>query len=465
MNDTLQNKPRVERVKEKYRERFFKLNLDKLNKLPNVSLIRVSKKKQSLNMLQIIRLLLLTCLLLIYTTSALPVESKPLNNNPESWNLYFVPRDPLNPSAEALVGVDPHVKKSKITPKSIFIAPNKNLEHAICPNGYRIDDNGKCIKTVTVNQDDILVSRLAELFGEDDNSNKATNSDSDYYDMFEEEKNGENAGPLQFNIPLMVDIEDGNKKIEYIIEEKVISMRNLPPPQKVVATPVTERISVENVELITTALIPEEITTLTEKVTTEIEETTTEKLTTTTTQSSTTSTSTRAPLPSTLLPYKLNNVDYIPKFTRKSNRTRVKSRPRRPRPTVLTSTVSSVDQIQTPSLILQAPKRTRLRSGSKRRKTTAVPATTSSTTPEVPVTRKPFYWLPKGWTIDETKKDKPVLIRFWADEPEQQQLKSSYDERARSHVSRSQRMNSKKPSEEFFKEVTVPELEEILSPK
>jgi hypothetical protein len=400
-------------------------------------------------MLQIIRLLILTCLLLIYTANALPVESKPLNNNPESWNLYFVPRDPLNPSAEALIGIDPHVKKSKITPKSIFIAPNKNLDQTICPNGYRIDDIGKCIKTVTVNQDDILVSRLAELFGEDDNSNKATISDSDYYDMIEEEKNSENAGPLQFNIPLMVDIEDGKKKVEYIIEEKVITMRNLPAPQKIVATPLTTDKSLE------TTMNPE-ITTESPKTSTEIEETTTEVPSTTTTESTTT-TSTTTKAPSTVLPYKLNNVDYLPKFTRKSNRTRVKSRTRRPRPTVLTSTSSSID-LQ-PSQSLQAPKRTRLRSGSKRRKTTTV----TTTTTEVPVTHKPFYWLPKGWTIDETQKDKPVLIRFWADEPKQ--LKSSHDERARSHGSRSQRMNSKKPSEEFFKEVTVPELEEILSPK
>lgn len=420
-------------------------------------------------MLQIIRLIILTCLLLIYTTNALPVESKPLNNNPESWNLYFVPRDPLNPSAEALIGIDPHVKKSKITPKSIFIAPNKNLDQTICPNGYRIDDNGKCIKTVTVNQDDILVSRLAELFGEDDNSNKATISDSDYYDMFgEEEKNSENAGPLQFNIPLMVDIEDGKKKMEYIIEEKVISMRNLPPPQKVVSAQITtEKILVEDAELISTTM-PEEITTTAKSVhntSTEIEETTAEVPTTVpktespTTSTTTTTSTTQAPPPSTLLPYKLNNVDYVPKFTRKSNRTRVKSRTRRPRPTVLTTTSSSFDQ--QPSQSLQAPKRTRLRSGSKRRKSTT---TTTTTTTEVPVTHKPFYWLPKGWTIDETKKDKPILIRFWAEEP-QQQLKNSHDERARSHGSRSQRMNSRKPSEEFFKEVTVPELEEILNPK
>lgn len=409
-------------------------------------------------LMKIIRLLIFTCLCLNYTSYALPVESKPLNNNPESWNLYFVPRDPLNPSAEALIGIDPHIKKSKITPKSIFIAPNKNLDQTICPNGYRIDDYGKCIKTVTVNQDDILVSRLAELFGED-NSNKATISDSDYYDMFEEEKNNENAGPLQFNIPLMVDVDDGKKKMEYIIEEKVITMRNLPPPQKQVAAPITtEKIIVENSELIK----PDEFTTTENlpKTTTEIEETTTEVPTTTTesTTTTTTTTTTQAPLPPTLLPYKLNNVEYVPKFTRKSNRTRVKSRTRRPRPTLLSSTSSSSVVVQKPSQSLQPPKRTRLRSGSKRRKTTV----TTTTTTEVPVTHKPFYWLPKGWTIDETKKDKPVLIRFWADEPQQ---KSSYDERARSHGSRSQRMNSKKPSEEFFKEVTVPELEEILYPK
>ena len=388
-------------------------------------------------MLQIFIKLLFTCLLLISSSTALPVESKPLNNNPDSWNLYFMPHDSLNPSAEALIGNDPHIKKSKITPKSIFIAPNKNFEHTVCPNGYRIDDYGKCIKTVTVNQEDIFISRLAELFGEDDSMSKATISDSDYYDMFEDEKNSENAGPLQISIPLLVDVEikDGKKKMELEVIDEKITVKDLPSAEKIIGAPITEKISVENIERTTTT---QEITS-----TSKIEETTTEVPVTTITESTTTTTTTQAP--STILPFKLTNVEYLPKFTRKSNRTRVRTRQRKPKPTMLTSSQSS------------STKKTRLRNGSKRRKST----TTTTTTTEIPVTQKPFYWLPKGWTIDETNKEKPVLIKFWSDT----KAKNHQEDRARSHGSRSQRMNSRKPSDEFFKEVSVPELEDLLSPK
>lgn len=421
----------------------------------------------------IFSVLLLSCLLLV-NTSALPIESKPLNNNPESWNLgwmVFTPRNASDPSAEALIGNDPHIKKSKITPKSIFIAPNSNFDK-ICPMGYRIDDNGKCIKTVTVNQDDILAARLADLFGgDDDDSNKATNSNSDYYDFFEEDKN-ENNGPLQFNIPLMIDIEessDGTKKMEFLIEEKVITMRNLPKLE-----PVTEKSSLESTS--ETILEESSTTTSTESpktTTTEtFEETTTEMATTSssTTTEILTTTSTMAPTTtstttSTVAPIKFNNVDFMPKFTRKSNRTRVKNRPRKPKPSSTTTTTTIAPSLITAGDLLAAqseiiPKRNRLKSGIKRRRlsTTTMAPTTSS---ESPVTHKPFYWLPKGWTIDETKKDKPVLIRFWADQQPQVDKKV---ERARSHNSRSQRMNSKMPTENIFKEVTVPELEELLNP-
>lgn len=414
-------------------------------------------------MISTIFCILFSCLLVL-NTSALPIESKPLNNNPESWNLgwmVFTPRNASDPSAEALIGNDPHIKKSKITPKSIFIAPNSNVDK-ICPMGYRIDDNGKCIKTVMVNQDDILAARLADLFGgDDDDSNKATNSNSDYYDFFEEDKN-ENNGPLQFNIPLMIDVEessDGTKKMEFLVEEKVITMRNLPK-----LDPITEKSTVES----TSEAIVEEVSTTTEnpKSTTEIpEETTTEMQTTsTTTEASTTSsTTTTTTTTSTVAPIKFNNVDFMPKFTRKSNRTRVKSRPRKPKPSSTTSTIApsviTAGDLQSAQSQLM-PKRNRLKSSPKRRRlsTTTMAPTTSS---ENPVTHKPFYWLPKGWTIDETKKDKPVLIRFWADQQPQVDKKV---ERARSHNSRSQRMNSKMPTENIFKEVTVPELEELLSP-
>lgn len=481
------------------------------------------------------RILLLCWCVLIPSLSALPIESKPLNNNPESWNLswlVFTPRNSSDPSAEALVSSsDPHVKKSKITPKSIFIAPSSysSLDNNKCPHGYRIDDNGKCIKTVTINQDDILAARLSDLFGIDDNANnKNTNFDSDYYD--DEDKN-ENSGPLQINLPLSIDVEetDDGKKIEYVIEEKIITMRNLNPKNVVkeqpdatasatqefttiVPAPVTEKLisvstddslatatttvtteipfddlttteiasssnfdsSTVNSEIFKSETDDELTTTIIYDITTTNIPTTTPKITTTSTTTTTTTTE-KPPIivlpssPSTVEPYKINSVEFMPKITsRKTNRNRGKSgekRIRRPRPTssIISPSISKNDDrviLKSQSLdLLPIPKKNRTRVMAKRRKITTtespVTTTTTTTTTVAPVSHKPFYWLPKGWTIDETK-EKPVLIRFWAEQP------LPYDERARSHNSRHQRVNSKMPTDNIFREVTMPEMESLM---
>jgi Folded gastrulation N-terminus len=423
------------------------------------------------------RILLLSWCMFCYTR-AYPVESKPLNNDPESWNLNWLIFEPqsgqLNPSSEALVGSDSHIKKSKITPKSIFIAPSNIAHHEkICPSGYRVDDNGKCIKTVTINQDDILAARLSDLFGIDDSS-KNTNSDSDYYD-FEEDKN-ENSGPLQISLPLAIDIEEeiDGKKIEYIIEEKVITMRNLVPKivettpvaeklvQKVTTTelPTTTTTNVEETTEIYTKITTEEPTVTTNEVTTTLEPTTTTTTTTTTTRKPikiTTTTTTAAPPTTTTTEASLStpkSLDLInAKVPRKTNRNgNRKSKPRKQQNRVKTNdSLTLKNQAQTvEQQAVTAPKKNRTRSGVKRRKlsTTQAPVTTTTTL-------KPYYWLPKGWTIDETK-DKPVLVRFWAEQP------LPHDERARSHSSRHQRVNSRMPTESIFKEVTVPELNTFM---
>jgi hypothetical protein len=452
------------------------------------------------------RILLLSWCALAAPVAAYPIESKPLNSNPESWNLsswlVFTPRNSSDPSAEALVSSDPHVKKSKITPKSIFIAPsNYNSQDKNCPHGYRIDDNHKCIKTVTINQDDILAARLSDLFGVDTSSsnNKHTNVDSDYYD-FDEDKNEENSGPLQINLPLTLDIEEetaDGKKVEYIVEEKVITMRNLNPKNvrpeasedvtTIVPAPITEKLVGDDYELLlmtTPTEIPiDEQTTVAntdEPATTVLDTTTPESTTTTTTTTTstsapsttttTTTTTTEKPpiiiLPS-IEPYRINSVEFMPKITRKSNRNRSKlgeKRIRRPRPQQLVQNgEDAVLNAQQPLIEpLPIPKKNRTRVNAKRRKIVATTTTTtsssstesSSPSPSPSSTHKPYFWLPKGWTIDETQKEKPVLIRFWEEQP--------HDERARSHNSRHQRMNSKMPTEGIFREVTVPELEQLV---
>lgn len=423
---------------------------------------------------------------------AYPIESKPLNNNPDTWNfgdgwLIYNPRNSSDPLASALIGADPHIKKSKITPKSIFIAPNAfNGQGQICPHGFRVDDNGKCIKIVTINQDEILAARISELFGVDNNPNQNSDSDTDYYDFDDEVKSDKDSGPLQFNLPLAIDIEeDGDgMKVEYIVEEKFITMRNLNLSQvetierldettTSTVTEITESVSTEESAISSTPLQTEaDVMTTTEVVllinstlqddedeisTTEAISTTTVELTTTTTQAPSTS------KPTTM---KTFSVDFLPKTQRKTNRmgqagARLKNsrdrdkidRPRKQKTTAVS--LKSSEKLATKLYKIdrdQVPKKNRTR-GSKRPGYRKLTTTTESalTTP----TQKPFWWLPKGWSIDETK-DKPVLVRFWSQQPLAQ------DERARSHESRQQRVNSRMPTDNIFREITAPELETVM---
>lgn len=450
-------------------------------------------------------------------TEAYPVESKPLNNNPETWNfgegwLLFNPRNSADPSASALISSDPHVKKSKITPKSIFIAPNSyTANEQLCPHGYRVDDNGKCIKTVTINQDEIFAARISELFGIDESPNKNSDIDSDYYDFDDETKSDKDSGPLQFNLPLTIDIEEegDGKKVEYIIAEK-FTVRSLHPSDVTTTTekieettesaPVTESTQSVFTEEPTTNFttlveIVDEIITTTEStivpsstVKDDDDETTNSTLMTitvepitetssttpvpTTTSTTTMSTTTSTPEPSTTtmkLPVQIFSVDFLPNTRRKSDRigqasSRLKNsrdrekyiRPRKQKTTAVST--KSGDKVVTKLHKIerdQVPKKNRTRGGSKRpgyRKSTTTEINTES--PVTTTTQKPFWWLPKGWSIDESK-DKPVLVRFWAQQP------LPNDERARSHSSH-QRMNSKMPTDNIFREITAPELESML---
>ena len=455
--------------------------------------------------------------MLMSLSEAYPVESKPLNNNPETWNfgdgwLLSNPRNEADPSASALIASDPHVKKSKITPKSIFIAPSSYIvNEQLCPNGFRVDDNGKCIKTVMINQDEILVARISELFGSDKSPNKNTDIDSDYYDDFaDDSKSEQDSGPLQFNLPLTIDIEEegDGKKVEYIIAEN-FTVRSLNPKDLITTTekidetttavPVTEStqsvFTEEPITNITTMVeIVDEIITTTETTTTQSStvkdddddettnstmmtvtvESTTEPSSTTPAPTTTTTTTTQEPS-TTKSPVKIFSVDFLPQNQRKSNRigqasARLKNsrdrdkyeRPRKQKTTAVSTksnekVVTKLHKIERD----QVPKKNRTRNGSKRpgyRKfstsTSTELITETPVTSTTTMTQKPFWWLPKGWSIDESK-EKPVLVRFWAQQP------LPHDERARSHSSR-QRMNSKMPTDNIFREITAPELESML---
>ena len=55
----------------------------------------------------------------------------------------------------------------KVTAKSIFIAPNRSDYSAPneCADGYRIDEDGKCVTIVNISKTDVLVARIHDILG------------------------------------------------------------------------------------------------------------------------------------------------------------------------------------------------------------------------------------------------------------------------------------------------------------
>lgn len=133
--------------------------------------------------------------ILCTTITSLPVTSKPIENTPEhlAWEAWI-----MVPSS--------YDKTRKITPKSIFIVPNGTnnglnsnygndkhptfLPQIQCPSGYTVH-NSKCIPTVSIDQSQILITRLASLIPSTDkyngtNDDIVTNYDYDYeYDTYD----------------------------------------------------------------------------------------------------------------------------------------------------------------------------------------------------------------------------------------------------------------------------------------
>ncbi|XP_052901982.1 protein folded gastrulation [Anopheles moucheti] len=139
------------------------------------------------------------CLLLaVLATDALPITSKPLDNNPDhlTWEAAWLSED--NRASMPLGG-----KSKKITPKSIFITPFLNSYNtSSCPPDYKVDYNGKCIQVVSINTADILVTKLQSLFsqhGDGGNNGGGTGEDDYDYDY-------DSTGPFHVNLPLSIDL-------------------------------------------------------------------------------------------------------------------------------------------------------------------------------------------------------------------------------------------------------------------
>lgn len=308
--------------------------------------------------------------------------------------------------------------------------------------------------------DEILAARISELFGVNETPNQNSDIDSDYYDDFG--KDEKEAGPLQISIPFFE--EENDKKIELVLEEKVVfTMRNLNPKDVLITTEKSETLPTTIETTLSTTEEPPE--TSTQLTTTQMDET--DKLEATTTEMSfsfsteaddlatTTILPTEEPKPTTVQPSsttKIFSVDFLPKRNRmKSNKTvssqlkivpdRNKDRPRKQK-----TTANSTKLVQSKPYKLnkdyQISKSNRTRVNLKQRKlvtttTEDATATASSTT------QKPFSWLPPNWRIDQSK-EKPILVRFWKNQPLTEE--SSQDQES------NQRKNSRKFTEKFFRE-------------
>lgn len=138
--------------------------------------------------------LLCCCSCMLALANALPITSKPLDNNPDhlTWEAAWL-------AGDSRIGGSGG-KAKKITPKSIFIAPQLNgYNGSLCPPDTKIDYNGKCIHVVNINTDDILVTKLQSILGNGGNPpNTGGEQDYDYdYDP---------SGPFQINLPLSIDL-------------------------------------------------------------------------------------------------------------------------------------------------------------------------------------------------------------------------------------------------------------------
>ncbi|XP_059607592.1 uncharacterized protein LOC132255531 [Phlebotomus argentipes] len=132
------------------------------------------------------------CSHLLGQVAALPVTSKPLASNPDhlAWEAWLRV-DSQNPFHSDMT--------RKITPKSIFIAPNFRNESLPCPPGFKVDHRGQCIRVVSIDPNDLLANRLQSILA---STNLQAEDDEVYdYDAYD------TSGPFQVNLPLSLDAD------------------------------------------------------------------------------------------------------------------------------------------------------------------------------------------------------------------------------------------------------------------
>lgn len=99
-------------------------------------------------------------ILLLKICKSLPVTSKALENSSDQliYAAYSYSNAKEDRKESPFTG-----ESKKITAKSIFITPNFN-QNTICPSGFKVDDNGKCIKIVSINQGERFMTSFFDKF-------------------------------------------------------------------------------------------------------------------------------------------------------------------------------------------------------------------------------------------------------------------------------------------------------------
>ncbi|XP_051170662.1 uncharacterized protein LOC127287652 [Leptopilina boulardi] len=90
----------------------------------------------------------------------------------------------------------------RITPKSVFIAPQLELEP--CAEGYKADSMGRCQKIVNIDQeayDNFVLQQLNKLLGKGQSSETSSSN--------EKKQSSIPTGPIQVNIPLLLETNKG----------------------------------------------------------------------------------------------------------------------------------------------------------------------------------------------------------------------------------------------------------------
>ncbi|KOX68973.1 hypothetical protein WN51_06724 [Melipona quadrifasciata] len=117
----------------------------------------------------------------------------------------------------------------RITPKSVFIAPVLPA----CPDGYRADTMGRCVKRVNINPQahiGFLLQRLNNRYG-----NQASNSDTS-----SNNNQKKSSGPLQLNIPLFAVMDTKSTQVDH---EETGDSINIP-----IVVPSKKEVRVEKLE-------------------------------------------------------------------------------------------------------------------------------------------------------------------------------------------------------------------------